>query len=305
MQTLQPQAWKHVAVAVDVEPAKVGLSAGALRAVEQALWLAERFGAQVTFLHSTARDRYFDPLSSGYVVVGEGPREETMVRLQELVDRARAQGLAAELVLDEAETTEFVKAFVERTGADVVLAGKRSSEERDGRRLGRVSKRLLRTSPAPIWVTNAAHAGPVRTIVAATDFSTTSEKVVTTAALLAERCEAELHVVHAVPIEFLPSADFGAEAFQHRADADQAERMHAARERLEALRSSLPVPATVAVLDGAPYDALRDHALEVRADLVALGTAARRGLAGFFIGNTAEWLVDSIEASLLVVPAHH
>src|SRR5262245_27231752 len=172
MQPLQP--WKHLVVAVDVEPAQVGITAGAQRAVEQALWIAGRCGAQISFLHSTARDRYYDPLSSGYVIVGEGPREESMVRLQELVDRARGEGLSAELVLDEAETTEIVRSFVERTGADAVVAGKRSSEERDGRRLGRVSKRLLRTSPAPVWVTSAAHVGPVRKIVAATDFSATS-----------------------------------------------------------------------------------------------------------------------------------
>jgi len=294
--------WKHVVVGVDAEPAEVGLTAGTLRAVDQAMWIAARYGAGITFLHSTARDRYFDPLGSGYVVVGEGPREETMVLLQELVERARREGLAAELVLDGQEPAELIRSFVERTGADLVVAGKRSTAERDGRRLGRVSKRLLRTSPVPVWVTNAGHSGPVKTVVAATDFSPVSEAVVATAAHFAQRTGAALHVVHAVPIEFLPSADFGSESFQHRADLDQSERMSAARGRLEALRANLPVPAIVHVLDRPPYDALRDYAAEAQADVVVIGTAARKGLAGFFIGNTAEWLVDSVDASLLVVP---
>jgi universal stress protein E len=296
------QDWKHVVVGVDLEPAQVGLTGGTQRAVDQALWIAARFGARVSFLHSTARDRYFDPVGSGYVVVGEGPRAEAMELLQGLVDRATREGLTAELVLDEQEPAELMRTFVERSRADLVVAGKRSREERDGRRLGRVSKRLLRTSPVPVWVTNAGHSGPVRTIVAATDFSPVSEAVVATAAHFAGRTGAALHVVHAVPIEFLPSADFGSESFQHRADLDQSERMSAARGRLEALRAVLPVPAIVHVLDRPPYDALRDYATEAQADVVALGTAARKGLAAFFIGNTAEWLVDAIDASLLVVP---
>ena len=36
MQSVQTQVWKHVAIAVDLEPAGAGLSAGALRAVSRA-----------------------------------------------------------------------------------------------------------------------------------------------------------------------------------------------------------------------------------------------------------------------------
>ncbi len=299
---MQPGLWKHIAVGVDLGPAGNGLSRGTERTVEQALWAAKSLGARVSFLHSTARDRYLDPLGAGYVIVGEGPREEALERMQGLVDRAEGLGVDAELALDERDLSDFVQAFVAERGADVVFAGKRSRAERDGRRLGRASRRLMRSASAPVWVTSPAHAGAVQRIVAATDFSATADRALFLAAKLAERFHAELHVVHAVPLEFLPSADFGAETFYQSADVEQSARVQAARQRLREQCEALAVPAEAHVLDQPPYDALRDFARTRDADLVVLGTAARKGLAGFFIGNTAEWLIEELDASLLAVP---
>lgn len=293
---------KSIVVGVDVTPSGLGITEGSLRAIDQALWVTERSGARLTFVHSTASDRYLDPVVGNTVVVGVGPREEAMDAMLALVERAQEQGIDCDLVLDDRTAGEALADRAARLEADLLLVGKRSSAERDGRRLGRVSKRLIRTSRVPVWVVSADHVGPVRTIVAATDFTAVGNQAVSGAAWLARWFDARLLVVHAVPLEFLPSASYAAEEFTARADEEQSARMRGARERLDELCASLSHPATPHVLDKPPYDALRDFAREQGADLLALGTAARHGISGFLVGNTAEWLVDAVEASILTFP---
>jgi len=291
-----------IMVGVDVEPAGRDISSGSMRAIEQALWITERSGARLVLLHSTAHDRYLDPIGMNTVIVGEGPREEVLDGLLELVERAGEQDIDCELVLDDRPAGDALVDRAVRSGADLILVGKRSEAERDGRRLGRVSKKLLRTSSVPVWVASADHIGPVKTIVAATDLSAVGNGAARNAAGLARLFEADLHVVHAVPLEFLPPANFPGEDVIAHADVEQSVRISGAKKRLDELCGEMPVEAHAHVLDRPPYDAVRDFAKEHEADLVVLGTASRHGLAGFLVGNTAEWLLDSIDASLLAFP---
>jgi nucleotide-binding universal stress UspA family protein len=293
---------RSIAVGVDVDPAGASLSSGSLRAIEQALWLTERSAARLTLVHATALDRYFDPIGGNTVVVGVGPREEVLDQMLELVDRAEDQGIDCELVLDGRPADEALPDRAVRANADLLLVGKRSTAERDGRRLGRVSKRLIRTASVPVWVTSADHVGPVKTIVAATDFSAVGNHAAAGAAWLARLFRADLHVVHAVPLEFLPAESYAATEVVTVVGVERSARMQGARQRLDELCASLAVDATPHVLDRPPYDALSDFVLEKQADLLALGTASRHGIAGFLVGNTAEWLVDSVGASLLAFP---
>ena len=270
--------------------------------IEQALLIAERAGTRLTLVHSTAHDRYLDPIGMGTIIVGEGPREEAMDRMLALVQDAIDREIECELVMDDRPAGEALVDRAERANADLLLVGKRSKAERDGRRLGRVSKKLVRSATMPLWIVSEDHVGPVRTIVAATDFSSVGNHAVAGAAALAQLFEARLFVVHAVPLEFLPSAAFGTDGFAARADVEQSARIRGATERLAELCDTLAGDVTFEVLDRPPYDALRDFVRDREADLLALGTASRHGLARFLVGNTAEWLVDSIDASLLAFP---
>jgi nucleotide-binding universal stress UspA family protein len=42
-------------------------------------------------------------------------------------------------------------------------------------------------------------------------------------------------------------------------------------------------------------------AKELRADLVVMGTIARTGISGLFIGNTAETIFDQLSCSVLAI----
>ena len=52
---------------------------------------------------------------------------------------------------------------------------------------------------------------------------------------------------------------------------------------------------------GVPADVLTEHAASERIDTVVMGTLARTGVAGLFIGNTAETVLNRLNCSVLAV----
>ena len=55
------------------------------------------------------------------------------------------------------------------------------------------------------------------------------------------------------------------------------------------------------VIEGDATHVVPSLASQLDADLIVMGTVARTGIAGFFIGNTAESILTSIDCSVLAV----
>lgn len=123
-------------------------------------------------------------------------------------------------------------------------------------------------------------------------------------AALAAVGEAELHVAHCWRL-------VGEKRMRGRAVTDSArqeveaeveaeQRRHA--EALAAALDGLPVPpARVHVEKGPPATAIPRLVEELGVDLVVMGNAARHGLQGLLVGNTAETVLEVLPCSLLAV----
>ncbi len=55
------------------------------------------------------------------------------------------------------------------------------------------------------------------------------------------------------------------------------------------------------LLQGSPRSKIPVFASEIKADLVVMGTVARTGLPGFFMGNTAETILNQLNCSVLAI----
>lgn len=55
------------------------------------------------------------------------------------------------------------------------------------------------------------------------------------------------------------------------------------------------------LLQGLPSNAIPEFAHKHKADLVIMGTVARTGIPGFFMGNTAETIINKLECSVLAI----
>lgn len=147
----------------------------------------------------------------------------------------------------------------------------------------------------------------IRCIVAATDFSTFSERAVQRAAHIARQHNAELHLVHVVrPLDLYPSLTLAPEALspveisQHEQVLQEAEHT-----RLDDLASSLAsqfgIRIRAVTLLGRAHSKIAAYAQEAPADLLVAGTRGESTLMDLFLGSTASRLLRLASCPVLIV----
>lgn len=287
------------------------LSPSTQSAIDKALWLAEHTSASVTFMaslmpcldlntdarHLAEMQRYQDMLDALY--------ERAQQRMEVLVDHARQEGVeATQLQVTGTPWLEVVRESA-RGNYDLVLVGSHRQHAIGRVLLGNTGRRLIRKCPCPVWVTSPVEAGEVRRILAPTDFSPTADDAVRLAHQLAQKCEAELHVLHAVEYHFEPQMrDLiipvdEIEGYRSRVRSDAERELNDNLEKLGIDTSTDLAHRHVAA--GPPHLMIRDAVKNLSIDLVAMGTQARSGFTGVLLGNTAERVLSHLTCSVLAV----
>lgn len=135
-----------------------------------------------------------------------------------------------------------------------------------------------------------------RSILVPLDGSSLAEQALTIATTLAERVEAELHLVHvhapAVVDEFAPPASIDGAA---RTTAERY--MHDTAYRLR-LTHGGAVSATV--LDGSAAASIVTHAAATGADLIVMSSHGRTGASRFWLGSVADAVIRSAAMPVLL-----
>ncbi|MDH3744444.1 MAG: universal stress protein [Acidobacteriota bacterium] len=146
----------------------------------------------------------------------------------------------------------------------------------------------------------------IRKILYPTDFSESARQALTHALFLAEKFGAELHLLNALilheddpndpdkhfvePHEILERLfEISGSKLQSLIDADHSEILAVH----EVTRRGYSAP-----------EVILDYALEIDADLIAMGTHGRRGAARFFLGSVAESVVRHANCPVLTLKAH-
>jgi nucleotide-binding universal stress UspA family protein len=151
----------------------------------------------------------------------------------------------------------------------------------------------------------------IRCIVAATDFSTFSERAVQRAAHIARQHDAELHLLHVVrPLDLYPSLTLApdeliqAEFGQHDQVLQEAEHT-----RLDDMASSLTRQFGIRIRTvtrlGRPHTNIAAYAQEASADLLVAGSRGENTLMELFLGSTASRLLRLASCPVLIarIPA--
>jgi nucleotide-binding universal stress UspA family protein len=142
----------------------------------------------------------------------------------------------------------------------------------------------------------------LRCIVAATDFSAFSERVVQRAAHLAKQHQAELHVLHVVrPLDLYPGLTLAPDEFGHHDE----ELLQAEQTRVEAMATSLASQLGIRVHSvtrlGRAHTEIAAYAQEVSADLLAAGARGENTIMDLFLGSTASRLLRVAPCPVLIV----
>ena len=128
-------------------------------------------------------------------------------------------------------------------------------------------------------------------ILAATDFSTRSNRALRQAGLLAQPGNAQLHIVHVVdddqPEELV------------RMEKREAERV--LNEQMGSMPELRGVQARPMVVTGDPFDGILRAAADVKADLIVMGSHRKQLLLDIFIGTTIERVIRKGSFPVLMV----
>ena len=179
---------------------------------------------------------------------------------------------------------------------------------------------LLRKCPCPVWLVKPESPKAYQTILAAVDVDydyppeelntrqLLIQQILKMASSLAISECAELHIIHAWLAKYEGAMR---DAFIARPEEEVATYVESVK-----LRHALNLDEKIAKLEkdilgcikpkkhlmkGDPRREIPVFAKEIKADLVVMGTVARTGLAGFFMGNTAETILNQLDCSVLAI----
>ena len=270
-------------------------------AIENALWLAQHSGARLTFLHALEIPEYARFVAEEVGDLKAGLVGDCEERLQGLVDRAAAQGVAATYVL------AFGKSWVElirqvlRQQHDLVISGTRQRGATTSVLLGSTGMKLMRKCPCPVWITKPHESEPLGSVLVANDLSPISDFALELGASMAHLHEAQLHVLHVLELG-LGRREWDSYKIRQRSRAEATEKLEAQLERVDA--ASLKKPPHIDIVVDAADTAITRRIDQYEIDLLVMGTVARGGISGVLVGNTAERLLPHIPCSVLAVKPH-
>ncbi len=289
------QAFRKIVVGIDLD-SEGRATPGSLLALSQALWITRRSGAELTLIHSRARDERWNP-KANYYELADSPGDSEGCLREALAD-AGEDASTVRLVASEEKAWLAITLHTLREKSDLVVVGKRSESRVDGPLLGSVSARLLRSCPCAIWVVKPDAAQQPRTLLAATDLTKVGERVLELAGSSAQECGSALHVVHTLELPITIQME-GAEAQSQYLEQTRNEACDKIRSSLH--DHDLRTPAELHVALSSPTRAITECAERLRPDLVVMGTISRGGIPGVLIGNTAERLLGRLDCPLLTV----
>lgn len=206
--------------------------------------------------------------------------------------------------------TEIVR-LVLGEGCDLVLKTADGGGALRRRVFGSVGNELLRVCPCPVWLVRPSDSERRSNIAVSVDVSVDdsstrglNSRLVELAFALAEIEGARLHVVHAWHV-WMERALRGRGRFRPDEIANLSEvQRTTARTEIERLLElhGAPIDETrIHIVKGDPEDVVPEIVEEHDIDLLVMGTLCRTGIAGLFVGNTAERILDAVDVDLLTV----
>jgi len=252
----------------------------------------------------------YEPHLEGYLgdsELYEGLRQrivnEHQDSLQQLADTLRSKGCVCEAsAMWGSSVHAAVNSIVVRKDIDLVVV---EPANRPGR-LSRADWRLVSQCPAPVLVVNSETGSSYRHVLAAIDPYHVHGKpndldtaILKIAAYIRAVNDAELRVVHC----FTPIADIVRHGYAELP-------INAAESVLEAARRDALIeivarenldPDGAELIAGKPDEVLASEADGHHSDLIVLGAVSRGAVKDFFIGSTAERVLEEARCDVLVI----
>jgi len=280
-------------------------------ALDRAVDLAQTNGARLTVMDVTAEIGLADYIKRAYSIdLNAQVREQRMQFLETLTQPYTDRGVPVyTTVVSGIPFIEVVRA-VQRNAHDLVMKVAEHDSGFASPLFGSTDMHLMRKCPCPVWIDRAGDEPAYHRILAAVDpFDDESGNlqrlILDLATSLSEREHATLDVLHAweMPGESMLASGRGRIP---RTELDllleETENKHC--QALDDMLSPYGLSCSannVHLLKGRPAQIISGYAREHESDLIVMGTLGRTGIAGLFIGNTAEDVLRETQTAVLAV----
>lgn len=285
-----------------------------LPAVHKAAQIAKGLSAQLTLFHDIATPLYAEAWHGRDIDVRSWQREVQTSRreqLEKVAARIRKHGVDVDVAADwDYPPYEAIIRKAQRICADLVVVENHHGTGRHPARwlLSYTDWELLRLCPMPVLLVKNRRLYHRPRVLAAIDPSHALAKpanldrqILRAGAQLVHALRGELHALHAYlpPLPVAPALPDGpmTAVLESRGDLEAAAR----RQLTRAVDGFDVKPSHCHLAEGRANDAIPRTARRERSAIVAMGVVSRSGLKRFFIGNTAEYVMDAVTADILVV----
>jgi universal stress protein E len=235
-------------------------------------------------------------------------KEEANLVLEAFVASARSKGVKADKKIVLGEPHLEIRRETSQGRYDLAVVGTHEISELRRFFIGNTALKLLRDCPCPVWVCKQAMRRRPKILIA-TDLSLASQSALHHGLIAGRLLDSDIHVIHVVkfiddPLGNGQLGQLGPETLHYHQDS-----LRTAEKAInEQLTSEIGTDrdfmekCLVHVVGdvGDPAHCIEQFITTNEIDILVLGTAARHGVAGFVIGNTAESLLPKVNCSLLV-----
>lgn len=241
-------------------------------------------------------------------------------QLEQLVDPFRDQAKIEIRVLEGKSFLTIIREVLANQH-DLLVKGADGSENLTSHLFSTTDMNLLRMCPCPVWLAKPNKRDKIERIVAAVDLGEPGEdeenhalnkQILEMAISLAYRQGAELHVVHAwraIAEHVLSPARSGLSRDKVDAYIAEVEESHISRlsHLIELAKTWVDIDIFEAVkpqihaIKGRAEVVIEQQIQTLDAQVLVMGTVGRTGIPGFFIGNTAETILNHIECAVLAI----
>ncbi len=232
--------------------------------------------------------------------------------LESAIEPIRQQGLDVRAKLLHGKPFLEIIREVLREDHELVIKTAQGEDGLKDMLFGSTAMHLMRKCPCPVWVVKQEENERHDRIIAAVDPDPSDEKrhelmvkIMDLASSIAKLEGSELLVVHAWALygETILRGGVG-RMEQEELDRLVREAEAAHKARLDDLLQKYDLQGLnhrVHLIKGEAGKVIPELAERKRADLIVMGSQSRSGVAGFFIGNTAEKVLHKLDCSVLAV----
>ena len=250
-------------------------------ALDVAAQLAKKYSASIVALHMMGMsEAVLTRDDSNEVMEAMFYMKLAEKRFAEFLDRPYLEGLDVETTVQNYKVFKEMDRVAEEVGADLIVMGSHGASGMKEVFVGSNTEKVVRTATVPVLVIkNKAGDFSVDKMVFASDFSLEYYPAYEKARDIAELFDCELKLLFVnTPDGFRKTSDMEARAYQFLSGGQQAD-----LDRFEKV---------VYYNDNTIEDGIFSYSNRNQADMIAIPTHGRRGLAHFFTGSIGEEVVN-------------